>query len=268
MTKGNTMTDQPTNGPTKPPGGGSPPTEPMKAVESATPAAPPATTTPATPTQAAPTQALPTPAEAPKRNLWHRATSTHGGRWGVAIGAGVLACLLLFGIAVAALSVVGRHDRVNLAGERREGIFGGQSAPGNGQGPGEKMKNHKQGAGMPGNPGTPGMQGGRMARPGGLGALAGEALHGDVSASANGSVQELVFQRGEVTAVSATSITIKSSDGFTGTYGITSATTSRGAAPVMGGQAFVLAKASDKVAIELKASPVKAAAEPSTAPSS
>ncbi len=59
----------------------------------------------------------------------------------------------------------------------------------------------------------------------------------------------LVFQRGEVTAVSATSITLKSSDGFTGTYGLTPATTLRGAPAVKGGQAFVLARASDKVAI-------------------
>jgi hypothetical protein len=72
-----------------------------------------------------------------------------------------------------------------------------------------------------------------------------------VTAPANGSVQALVFQRGEVTAVSATSITLKSSDGFSGTYGLNPATTLRGAGPVKGGQAFVLARASDKVAISV-----------------
>ncbi|MHB8275232.1 MAG: hypothetical protein ACYDC9_10795, partial [Dermatophilaceae bacterium] len=103
---------------------------------------------------------------------------------------------------------------------------------------------------QPGMPGMPGMQGGRAQRLGGLGnLLGGTALHGDVTASANGSVQVLVFQRGEVTAVSDTSITLKSSDGFVGTYGLTAATRSRGAAAVKGGQAFVLARASDKVAI-------------------
>jgi len=71
----------------------------------------------------------------------------------------------------------------------------------------------------------------------------------------NGSVQALVFQRGETTAVSATSITLKSSDGFVGTYGRTAVTTSRGAAPVKGGQAFVLARASDKVAITMVSMP-------------
>jgi hypothetical protein len=79
-----------------------------------------------------------------------------------------------------------------------------------------------------------------------------------VTATANGSVQALVFQRGEVTAVSATSITLKSSDGFVGAYGRTAATSSMRAAPVKGGQAFVLARASDKVAVTIMPTPVKA----------
>jgi hypothetical protein len=74
-----------------------------------------------------------------------------------------------------------------------------------------------------------------------------------VTASANGSVQSLVFQRGEVTAVSDTSISLKSSDGFTGTYGLSSATTANRGDAVKGGQAFVLARASDKVAITVMA---------------
>jgi len=76
-----------------------------------------------------------------------------------------------------------------------------------------------------------------------------------VTATANGSAQALVFQRGEVTAVSATSITLKSSDGFVGTYGRIAATNSMMAAPVKGGQAFVLARASDKVAITIMSTP-------------
>jgi hypothetical protein len=88
-------------------------------------------------------------------------------------------------------------------------------------------------------------------------------VHGDVTATVNGSVQALVFQRGEVTAVSATSIALKSSDGFVGTYGRTAATISRGAVPVKGGQAFVLARASDKVAITTMGTRANAAVPPS-----
>ena len=84
------------------------------------------------------------------------------------------------------------------------------------------------------------------------------ALHGEFTATVNGSVQALVFQRGEVTAVSATSITLKSSDSFVGTYGRNAASVSRGAAPVKGGQAFVLARASDKVAMTIMATRVGA----------
>jgi hypothetical protein len=90
------------------------------------------------------------------------------------------------------------------------------------------------------------------------------ALHGNVTATVNGSVQALTFQRGVVTAVSATSVTLKSSDGFVGTYGRTGATISRGAALVKGGQAFVVARASDKVAIATIATRVNAGGAPSS----
>jgi len=93
--------------------------------------------------------------------------------------------------------------------------------------------------------------------------LGGTALHGNVTAMVNGSVQALVFQRGAVSAVSATSVTLKSSDGFIGTYGRSSATNSMMAAPVTGGQALVLARASDKVAITIVSTPANAGVAPS-----
>jgi hypothetical protein len=112
-------------------------------------------------------------------------------------------------------------------------------------------------------PGAPGLRDGRNQGQGGLGALlGGAALHGSVSATVNGSVQALVFQRGSVTAVSSTSITLKSSDGFAGTYGLTAATTSRMGAPVKGGDAFVLARAADKVALTAMALPAGASTAP------
>jgi hypothetical protein len=207
--------------------------------------------------------------------MWHRTTSTRGGRWGLAIAAGALVCLMILVVGVAGLLVLRNHNRVNLMGQRSDysqrqlGPGGGQGLNngkgfGNGQGPGAKRYGNKA-PNLPGMPGAPGMQGGRAQGLGGLAnLLGGTALHGDVTATVNGSVQALVFQRGEVTAVSATSITLKSSDGFAGTYGRTGETTSRGSAPVKGGQAIVLARASDKVAIMTLSTPALAGTAPSS----
>jgi hypothetical protein len=71
--------------------------------------------------------------------------------------------------------------------------------------------------GMNGGPG--GMTGGPG---GGMGAL-GSALHGEyVSSDGNGGYVTKIMQTGEVTALSATSLTAKSDDGFSKTYTITS----------------------------------------------
>lgn len=217
---------------------------------------PPAPTPPTGPTPSA----GPTPPDAPKTNIWQRTTSTQGGRWAVGIGAAALASLMLLGIGLAGLLVLRGHDRIGFmgaSGDRHEGFFRGQDGPGMGGGMG---KDNGRGRGAPdqggkrNQGGMPGMPGGRDNGPGGLGGLFnGTALHGSVTVSVNGSVQALLFQRGEVTAVSATSITLKSSDGFTGTYGLTSATKTGKAAAVKGGQTVVLARASDKVAIRATA---------------
>ncbi|MBE3076644.1 MAG: hypothetical protein IMZ75_17220 [Actinobacteria bacterium] len=200
-----------------------------------------------------------------KTNAWRQATSTHGGRWAIAVAVGALGCLMLLGIAVAGLVVLRNHDRVSLVGQRQDGYSRGQDGPGNGRGSGPKDGNRWQQPGMPGGRAQgPGMPGGRAQGPGGFGSLpAGSALHGAVTAPVNGSVQALVFQRGEVTVVSVTSITLKSSDGFVGTYGRTAATISRGAPPVKGEQAFVLARASDKVAITTRSMRARVGAAPS-----
>jgi hypothetical protein len=180
-----------------------------------------------------------TPSAKPTTNLWHQSTSTRGGRWAIGIAAAVLVTLMLLSVAVAGLLVLRNHDRVALVGQPQNGYSRGL---GNGRGPG--------GNGY--RPLQPGMRGGGVQGLGGLGGLlGGTALHGDVTATVSGSVQALTFQRGQVTALSATSITLRSTDGFVGTYGRTAATNTLRAAPVMGGQAFVLARASDKVAITI-----------------
>jgi hypothetical protein len=77
----------------------------------------------------------------------------------------------------------------------------------------------------------PGGQGGMGGGPGGMGGGAGglmsEALHGEyVVSDGNGNYTTEILQNGEVTAVSDTSITAKSEDGYTKTYTIDSDTTS------------------------------------------
>jgi hypothetical protein len=223
---------QPPHPPSEHPVEGSPATQPMSAAESG----------PAAPRSAA-----------PRTNLWRQSTSTHRGRWAIAVAAAALAALLLLGIGVAGFVVLRYHDSVALLGNRTSGFSRGQ---GFGPGPGAPGRN---------TPRLPGIPDGRARGLGGLGNLLnGSALHGNVTATVNGSVQVLVFQRGEVTEVSATSIALKSSDGFVGTYGRTAATLSRGAAPVIGGQAFVLARASDKVAITTMSTQAMAAEPPSS----
>jgi len=242
------VTDQPPVQPPHQPSGhpaeGNPATQPMPAAASA-PAA--------------------TPPDASRTNVWHQATSTRGRRWAIGIAAGALVCLMLLGIGVAGLVVLRNHDRFNMMGQRQDRFSrdqGDQFGQGNGRGQGGKDGYHPL---QPGMPGGPGMRGDRAQGLGGLGGLlGGTALHGNVTATVNGSAQALVFQRGQVTAVSATSITLKSSDGFVGTYSRTAATNSMMAAPVKGGQAFILARASDKVAITIMSTPAHAGVAPSS----
>jgi hypothetical protein len=65
----------------------------------------------------------------------------------------------------------------------------------------------------PGGPGGHGGPGGGHGGPGGMG------IHGEfVTAAPGGGYQTIATQRGEVTAVSATSVTVKSEDGYSRTY--------------------------------------------------
>ncbi|QUQ67341.1 DUF5666 domain-containing protein [Kutzneria sp. CA-103260] len=79
-----------------------------------------------------------------------------------------------------------------------------------------------QGPGGFGAGGGGGFAGGRGGA-GGIGGLL-SALHGDFTVSDNGSYVTERLQTGEITAVSATSITAKSTDGYTQTYVIDSST--------------------------------------------
>ena len=211
--------------------------------------APPAGPTPS------PAPAYP-PAYPPPTNRWQQATSTPGRRWALALSAAAVALLLVLGIGVTSLLVLRNHDRVNLLGSHQATRPLG---PGNGNGQGPRANGGRNGRNLPGLPG------GRVQGLRGLeNLLGGTALHGDVTTNAGGSVQALVFQRGEVTAVGNTSVTLKSSDGFAGTYGLNATTRSSGASLVQGGQAFVLARASDKVALTTVATPATVGSAPSS----
>jgi hypothetical protein len=85
---------------------------------------------------------------------------------------------------------------------------------------------------MPGMPpkgawrihGAPGPFGPAFAGPGMLGGLFG-AVHGTVVVpKSGGGYQTVAFQNGKVTAVSSTSITLRSADGYSHTYPVTSST--------------------------------------------
>lgn len=259
QSEGNAMSEQPPvqppstppHQPSNEPAGGNPPTQPMTPAYSAPPVGPTASYATAYPP--------------PKTSGWRQATSTTGRRMALALSAAAVALLLLLGIGVTGLVVLRNHDRVDLLGNRQDERFLGQNGPGNGNGNGNGFGNGQRPGPKSGTKqrNLPGMPGGREGL-GGLGnLLGGNALHGDVTATVGGAVQALVFQRGEVTALSDTSITLKSTDGFEGTFGRNAATTSRGVALAKGGQAFVLARASDKVAITTLAMPATVGSLPS-----
>lgn len=99
----------------------------------------------------------------------------------------------------------------------------------------------QQGFGGPG--GGRGFTGGQL---GGMAAMR-DALHGDFTVSDNGSYVTERMQTGEVTALSATSITVKSKDSYTQTYAIDSAT-EKADGLATGSEVLVLAKLSGNTA--------------------
>ena len=125
--------------------------------------------------------------------------------------------LILAGVAVAAL--------VTGAGVAMAATSGSQTSPAAAVSPAGQAVAAPVPSGSP-PAGWPGMRGPRpgIRGPGFAGGLPG-AVHGQfVVQKPGGGYQTIDLQRGAVTAVSTTSITIKSSDGFTRTYQVTSAT--------------------------------------------
>ena len=119
--------------------------------------------------------------------------------------AGVLGVAVVAGGAAAAATTIVGHDRHGQPPAGSPTDDRGPERPGMGDhGPG--MGDHGPGRGGPGRP-------------------EGDVLHGElVVERPEGGVVTLRLQEGEATAVSATSITVTSADGFTATYAITAAT--------------------------------------------
>jgi hypothetical protein len=158
------------------------------------------------------------------QHWWGQATSTSGGRVALAVGAFVLR------------AVGGGHGDRMAFSERRgpfsdeRGPFGDQRGdrPWRGDGvPGERRRDGMVPDGPQGRmvPPTLPDQGRGPAGTGrgmgglGLGGLAGDVLHGELTATVDGKPTVMVVQTGEVkTYTSGRSLVVRSSDGFEATY--------------------------------------------------
>jgi hypothetical protein len=155
-------------------------------------------------------------------SLWEQATSTSGGRWAVGIAiAAVCAGLAGGGVALAASA---RADRALVTATAvAPGAAGGD-------------QHGRSGQGSDGNNGAKGtddsgQEGDLNALPGRLKGLS----HGEVTRpSASGGTETLLVQNGAVTASNDTSVTVRSSDGFTETYAVSATTKVRGPAKAGG----------------------------------
>jgi hypothetical protein len=185
------------------------------------------------------------PGDAARRpGLWKQATSTTGGKVATTI-AFVLAGLLLLGVmatsifAIARFADRGEPGRENIA-QLREGMRDGMPGlrqRGNGQGNGGKLR----GDGV-----FPGL--------GMLGTM-GRVQHGEFTATGtDGSPVVLLVQRGTVTSASATSVAVRSADGFAQTYAVNSSTRLSGgsaASLVAGDEVVVVARKEGRVALQI-----------------
>ena len=130
---------------------------------------------------------------------------------GIAIAAVAIGALGLGGVAYAATTSNTASPTPSTGGKAG---YGAPGQPGNAYAP-------RQGGGMMGGD-RGGMGRGGM---GGLGMGLGGAIHGSaVTPKQGGGYQTVDAQRGTVTEVSTTSITVKSEDGFTKTYVVTADT--------------------------------------------
>jgi hypothetical protein len=197
--------------------------------------------------------------------LWRQATSTTGGLIAVIV-AGALSALLVLGV-VATLGLVAvraaghdgpsRMERIRDDGQvlppgqqrkldRMPQGPDSQRGPGNGKrnGPDDELgdglgKGNGMGNGM-----------GPLMR-GAMGLC--DVQHGEFTVQQNGSAVVMTLQRGAVTKASATSVTVKSDDGFTATYAIADTTRGRTGALAVGDSVLVVAEKTGAKAVLITA---------------
>lgn len=174
------------------------------------------------------------PPVAPRRSFWRDAVSTTGGKIATitAIVAVAVVGLLVLGLVIGAITRQARFERTVAP------LQDHRSAP-------KVPRDRGPMGGMPGLRGN----GGDNEAPG-LGLGLGRIQHGDFTVTdITGKARTLTFQRGEVTAASSTSVTVRSSDGFTATYKIDSATRLRAqGSPLATGQTVVVLADKDTTA--------------------
>jgi len=193
----------------------------------------------------------------PKRpGLWRQATSTTGGLVAVIV-AGALCALLVLGvvgtIGLVALRAAGhdRSDQVERVREDgRQGLPPGQRKldrlP---QGP-DRKRGQGNGNGLPGQGNDDGIPdpGDGMGPGNGMGGLMrgamglGDVQHGELTVQQDGKAVVLTLQRGAVTKASATSVSVRSDDGFTATYVLDQDTRGRTGALAVGDSVVVVAE--------------------------
>lgn len=217
---------------------------------------------------AQPTQPTPPPASPPggptaygsspegrRPGLWRQATATTGARiaTGVALA---LTGLLLLGVLGAGVLTAAR------VGDRLGDRFGDRGGPVAGpwedrRGPGDQLpgprEQGKHGRGEGQGPGK-----GRGQGDGGLGAPGmlqrfGVLQYGEITVTdREGETAALLVQRGEVTAASATSLSVRSEGGFSQTYVLNGDTETRGRATSEleeGEEVYVVATKEDRAAL-------------------
>lgn len=200
------------------PGGGRPaePTVPRPADRTRPMAVPPAASLPSPPVTAASGAAPGPPAETGGRRLWREATATSGATLATFLAL-ALATVMFFAVATTAVVLAIRQDH------RGTSMVQARSGPVrlNGQGGGTAVD----------RPGT------RATGPVGLRG----AQHGQLT---EGNGTTYLVQRGEVTSASSSSLSVRSTDGYTGTYAVTSGTRFVGASsgvPSKGATVYVVA---------------------------
>ncbi len=194
------------------------------------------------------------------RRLWGEATATTGSRIALAAAAVLGVVVLLAGIGVVGSVVAHRIDRAGFVlgdddergwrGDERgreHGMPFGDRGRGNGNGEGRA-----QGRGGDQQPGTPGRGRGRAEGLGGGAGIVpglGAVLHGEFTTTLTGEPAVMLFQVGEVTAVTAgESLTVRSTDGFEATYALDAMATGS-SAPATGDLVRVVAAEEGRKAV-------------------